>query len=175
MWQTLAIEIKLIGLQAKPKEGSGIKRPLRDSVEKARAYFKEKFHPTDSKEILGRDVERIKRMFGAERHQNSISKPDNFKIERQFLSADEPGDEQWIFNEKTGELFTYHYDTQKGVGMKYNLSSGLVRSTNPNKIRQYKIFIPGYSHYKVLCSNLATDLTEIFMTGIGRLNEVDVA
>ena len=80
-------------------------------------------------------------------------KPDNFKVERQFLSreaADEPGDEQSIYNDNTGKLFTHHYDTQKGVGKKYNLSSGLIRSTNANKIKKYKDFIPGYSHYKVL-------------------------
>ena len=80
-------------------------------------------------------------------------KPDNFKVKRQFLSkdaADEPGDEQSIYNENSGELFNYHYDTQKGVGETYNLSSGLVRCTNPNKIQSYKKITPGYSHYKVL-------------------------
>jgi hypothetical protein len=80
-------------------------------------------------------------------------KPDHFKPERLMLSreaADEPGDEQSIYNESTSELFTYHYDRQKGVGKKYNLSSGFIRSTSPAKIEQYKNFIPGYSHYKVL-------------------------
>ena len=40
MWQALAIEIRLIGLQEKQAEGAGIKRPLRASVERATEYFK---------------------------------------------------------------------------------------------------------------------------------------
>ena len=80
-------------------------------------------------------------------------KPDNFKPERKFISKDvedEPGDHESIYNELTGELFTYHYDRQKGVGKKYNLSFGFNRSTNKDKLKKYKDFIPGYSHYKVL-------------------------
>ena len=49
----------------------------------------------------------------------------NFEVERKFISkdkADEPGEEETIYNDETGELFTYHYDTEKCVGKKYNLS-----------------------------------------------------
>lgn len=80
-------------------------------------------------------------------------RPDNFRPERMLLTneaADQPGDEQSIYNETSSELFTYHYDRQKGVGKKYNLSSGFIRSTRTDMIRKYKDIIPGYSHYKVL-------------------------
>jgi hypothetical protein len=39
--------------------------------------------------------------------------------------CDEPNETATIWNENSKELFTYHYDTQKGVGKKYKLSRGV--------------------------------------------------
>ena len=74
-------------------------------------------------------------------------------------AADQPGDEQSIYNESTNELFTYHYDRQKGVGKKYNLSSGFVRSTRKDLIKEYKdLFLDTVT--TKFCSNLATNSTD---------------
>ena len=78
-------------------------------------------------------------------------KADRFVPERTLVhqnDADEPGESASIYNEATNELFTYHYDTQKGVGKKYNMSFGLVRSTDKYKVKSHKDMIPGYDIYK---------------------------
>ena len=43
-----------------------------------------------------------------------------------------------------------HNDTQKGVGLKLNLTRGLVRSTDKYVVRNNTGVIPGYSYYKWL-------------------------
>ena len=66
------------------------------------------------------------------------------------------GEHRAIYNEITQELFVYHYDTQKGVGKKYNLSYGLIRSEERLKVREHYGAIPGYDVYKSLfeaCDN----------------------
>jgi len=63
---------------------------------------------------------------------------------------DKPGLSRTIYNDQTRELFTYHYDTQKGVGKKYNLSRGLIRSTRRDKILLHKNRVPGYTYYKTM-------------------------
>ena len=79
-------------------------------------------------------------------------KPDRFIIEKTIVHPDgrpdQPGEWKGIFNETTEELFIYHYDTQKGVGIKYNLSRGFERSTDKYKIRDHKDRIPVYDNYK---------------------------
>lgn len=40
--------------------------------------------------------------------------------------ADIPGESKSAWNENKGELFTYHYDTLKDIGKKYNLAWGLL-------------------------------------------------
>jgi hypothetical protein len=71
-------------------------------------------------------------------------------------STEETG--QWfgMFNETTEQLFVYHYDTQKGVGKKYNFSYGFKRSTDKLTIRQYQGRIPAYDNCKTFfeCFNL---------------------
>lgn len=52
------------------------------------------------------------------------------------ISANTPGDTRSIWNEETGELFTYHWDTQKGVREKYNLSYGFVPSALKEDIQK---------------------------------------
>ena len=61
-----------------------------------------------------------------------------------------------IYNEGTGELFVYHYDIQKGVGIKYNYSRGFIRSTDKAKVKLHANRIPGYDNYKTFfeaCDN----------------------
>lgn len=43
-----------------------------------------------------------------------------------------------IYNTTTGETFVYHYDTQKGVGVKYNYARGFLRSQNRTHIKEHK-------------------------------------
>ena len=66
------------------------------------------------------------------------------------------GQSRTIYNEETKELFTYHYDRQKGVGKKYNLSYGFTHSQLRAKVKSHENFIPGYTHYKTFfeaCDN----------------------
>jgi hypothetical protein len=75
--------------------------------------------------------------------------------------TDRTGQHSTIYNDTTNELFTYHYDTQKGVGKKYNLSYGFKRSTDKLKVRACKEEIPGYDYYKSmfeLCDNFNRNL-----------------
>jgi hypothetical protein len=62
--------------------------------------------------------------------------------------TDVMGESRSIFNPESKELFTYHYDTQKGVGKKYNLSFGLKRETSKRLVKSHDGIIPGYSFYK---------------------------
>ena len=61
-------------------------------------------------------------------------RPDRFNIEKRMVhtdgSIDEVGEKKAIYNDRTKELFVYHYDTQKGVGIKYNLSNGFIPCTD---------------------------------------------
>ena len=71
-------------------------------------------------------------------------------------SVDTTGEWKGIYNDRTGEMFVYHYDTQKGVGKKYNYSKGFIRSTDKVKIRHHAGRIPGYDNYKTFfeaCDN----------------------
>lgn len=61
-----------------------------------------------------------------------------------------PGKHWAMYNTKTHAVFCVHHDTQKGLGVKYNLSHGLVRSTNLHVVRRNKDVIPGYSYYKCM-------------------------
>ena len=63
-------------------------------------------------------------------------------------TTDVIGEHHAIYNETTKELFVYHYDRQKGVGKKYNMSCGLIRCVEPMKIRENFGAIPGYDVYK---------------------------
>jgi len=74
---------------------------------------------------------------------------------------DIPGKTRTIVNDESGELFTYHYDRQKGVGKKYNLSYGFIRSELKEKIKAHEEIIPGYSYYKTFfeyCDNFNRSL-----------------
>lgn len=62
--------------------------------------------------------------------------------------GDKEGEHKTMWNEVTKELLTYHFDRQKGVGKKYNLSRGFSRSTDKYKIAEHKDDIPGYDYYK---------------------------
>lgn len=71
-------------------------------------------------------------------------------------TTDETGQWHGMYNETTKQLFVYHYDTQKGVGKKYNFSYGFIRSTDRQKIRQHQNRIPAYDNYKTFfecCDN----------------------
>jgi hypothetical protein len=64
--------------------------------------------------------------------------------------SDTPGESETIYNSKTEELFTYHFDTQKGVGKKYNLSHGLIRSTDKYRVKEFVEHIRGYEYFKIV-------------------------
>jgi hypothetical protein len=87
-------------------------------------------------------------------------KPDRFKNEVKMVHPpghiDKTGEWKGIYNEGTGELFVYHYDTQKGVGIKYNYSKGFIHSMDKAKIKLHANRIPGYDNYKTFfeaCDN----------------------
>ena len=79
-------------------------------------------------------------------------KSDRFVAETAMIhrlhTADKLGEWRSIYNPETSEVFTYHYDTQKGVGKKYCISHGLVRTTNMPSVKECSGQIPAYSYYK---------------------------
>jgi hypothetical protein len=85
------------------------------------------------------------------------------------MLADSPGETKGIYNENTHELFVYHWDTQKGVGKKYNLSRGFKRSVAVNKVReknlQFQVMI-----ITKLCLKFVIDLTWDCMTKAGLIS-----
>ena len=62
----------------------------------------------------------------------------------------EVGPDEYVamYNEKTKEVFCVAHDSQKGIGIKYNLTNGLVHCTNKHVVKKNKSVIPGYSYYK---------------------------
>ena len=85
---------------------------------------------------------------------------ERFKSEVSFVhrhnEADNQGEGHSIYITETGETFTYHYDTQNGVGKKYNLSFGLEYCVLKSKVKEHKNIIPGYTYYKTMfeiCDN----------------------
>lgn len=81
-------------------------------------------------------------------------KPDRFKPEVRMVhpagNDDKIGEWRGIYNDTTNEMFIYHYDTQKGVGKKYNYSKGFLHSTEKRKITDHKGRIPAYENYKTM-------------------------
>lgn len=65
---------------------------------------------------------------------------------------DKPGEFAGITNETTSETFVYHYDTQKGVGIKYNYARGFLRVTEKQKVKEKNAakVVPVYEYYKQL-------------------------
>ena len=53
-------------------------------------------------------------------------------------TSDEPDESRSIYNPLKNEVFTYHYDRQKGVGKKYNLTHGLIRCTDKIVVKENK-------------------------------------
>lgn len=94
-----------------------------------------------------------------ERRYTASCNAGRFTAETALLHKDLPDEVgQWrsIYNETLVELMTYHNDPQKGVGKKYNISRGLIRSTAPMDIRNNDKMIPGYDVYKSMfeaCDN----------------------
>ena len=60
------------------------------------------------------------------------------------------GDTHSIHNTKTGHVFTHHFDTQKGVGQKFNLSGGFVSSAKQADIKKHLQEPPCYVYYKYM-------------------------
>ena len=79
---------------------------------------------------------------------------DRFPGEVRMVHPEEDRDKtgQWkgITNDTTGECFVYHYDTQKGVGKKYNYSRGFIRSVDKYKVKEHSNRIPCYDYYKTM-------------------------
>ena len=61
---------------------------------------------------------------------------------------DKTGEWNGIYNDRTEELFVYHFDTQKGVGKKYNYSIGFNRCTDRRKVKAHEGRVAGYEYYK---------------------------
>jgi hypothetical protein len=116
----------------------------------------QKFGPTSSKCILAFDnyyMDSAARVLLKEMNVKFTAscQPGRFVDEIKLLHngvADEEGEWSSIYNENTKELLTYHWDTQKGVGKKYNLTWGLERTEEKTKIRSNVNLIPGYELYK---------------------------
>jgi len=94
----------------------------------------------------GRDLlKTMKRPFSA-----SVN-PQCFGPEVKLLHTnhvDVSGSFRTIYNETTGETMTFHHDTRKGIGKKYNMSFGLERSEDKVKVRQHAHYIVGYDVYE---------------------------
>jgi hypothetical protein len=149
IWQTLAIQVRLIGLQRRSTENNPVKII--------------KF--TGSDEVIDLPNPKCMLVFDSYyqlekgRHtciENKVKfscscRPDRMQSEKKLLQradSETPGDEETIYREESNEIFTYHYDRQKGVGKKYNLTYGLIRDTTTAKIKETKDIIPGYDMYK---------------------------
>ena len=67
-------------------------------------------------------------------------KSDRFVVETAMIhrlhTAHKLGEWRSIYNPETSEVFTYHYDTHKGVGKKYCISHGLVRTTDKPSVKE---------------------------------------
>ena len=71
------------------------------------------------------------------------------------------GTQRHFYNTETKELVTYHWDTQKGVGEKYNITFGMDISESKRKIKETENDLPGYSYYKrffEMCDNFNRSL-----------------
>jgi hypothetical protein len=80
-------------------------------------------------------------------------KPDRFDILKRRVhppgSTNKEGEWRGLYNENTHETFVYHFDTQKGVGIKYNMAHGFERIVSPAKVKEAKDVIPAYDDYKL--------------------------
>ena len=78
--------------------------------------------------------------------------PDRFANLTRFLLppgyVDEEGASKAAYNEVLKELYVFHWDTQKGVGKKFNFSRGLIPCSDKSKVSAKKFEIPGYDTYK---------------------------
>ena len=88
------------------------------------------------------------------------------------------GEWRGMYNPRTDERFVYHYDTQKGVGIKYNLSKGFERCLVLNTIKQHSNRIPCYDNYKTFfeaCDHFNRNLHDRYFPhkrgGFGRSGE----
>lgn len=78
---------------------------------------------------------------------------------------DVAGEWEGLYNELMEEVFVYHYDTQKGVGKKYNYSCGFDLSVAKKKVQDAnnKGRIPCYDNYKQFfesCDNYNRNLKD---------------
>lgn len=73
--------------------------------------------------------------------QRMVHPPDSTPVEGEYKA---------IVKEDTNETFLYHYDTQKGVGIKYNYARGFVRSLDKRKVKERNVpgRVPVYEYYK---------------------------
>ena len=78
--------------------------------------------------------------------------PDRFANLTRFLLppgyVDVEGASKAAYKEDTKELYVFHWDTQKGVGKKFNYSRGLLPCSDKMKVLAKKHEIPGYDTYK---------------------------
>ena len=79
-------------------------------------------------------------------------KPDRFNPEYYMIhrdgAVDKSGEWKSLKNIQTEEVFTYHWDTQKGVGKKYCISWGLKRTDSKHFVKSHEHRIPAYGYYK---------------------------
>jgi hypothetical protein len=71
------------------------------------------------------------------------------------------GDTHSIYNETLNQVVTHHFDTQKGVGQKFNMSYGFVTSTKPSDIAKHVTQPPCYEYYKWMFGDCDTFNTSI--------------
>ena len=75
------------------------------------------------------------------------------------------GDTHAIYNKVSGQVFVHHFDTQKGVGQKFNLSGQFVLSTKQADITKYLHEPPCYIFYKFMFGDV-----DLFNTFLKRVN-----
>ena len=90
-------------------------------------------------------IERGQKFIGSVKHDRFLD--ETAMIHRRH-TPDKIGEWRSIYNKETSEVFTYHYDTQKGVGKKRCVSHGLVRVVDQLSVSQCSGQTPAYSYYK---------------------------
>jgi hypothetical protein len=74
MWQTLAIQIRLIGLQKKSTENDPIKNPLKTFIQECIQYFHEKDQENGTKKISFKSIEKMMTILTFDGFEDMISK-----------------------------------------------------------------------------------------------------
>lgn len=155
--QAFTVYIYICAKQAKPSEVRKNGRFRRIQSMQALEFFRSKRTDADKEKISGIQTIEVllSRMLFTMDYTEDLSK--NFRSVVDSVGQHAAGDEklfdkcgEWksLKNIETGEVFTYHWDTQKGVGKKYCISWGLERTDSKHFVKFHEHRIPAYGYYK---------------------------